>query len=66
MKWNPEHVRGNQLERLRLRLLQFSSHTPDRRIAFWDGRKLLSGTASKHRTKFGMKLNAISRLRYRK
>lgn len=61
--FQPESVRGHQLERLRLRIL--SLPLPDRAVGYWDGRHFQTGTQSKHRTLNGRHINLIARIKRR-
>lgn len=54
-------VRGYQLERLRLRILQ--QFEPDRPFCYWDGRRLHIGINTKHRTPSGRLINTIARIK---
>lgn len=61
-EFQPEQVRGHQLERLRLRLLQLSSK-PVRPFCRWDGKRLQVGMQSTHRTLGGRHINMIARIK---
>lgn len=63
-QYQPEQVRGHQLERLRLRLLQLP-RKPMRPVCTWDGQHLRIGRPSRHRTLSGRHSNMIARIKRR-
>lgn len=63
-QYQPEQVRGHQLERLRLRLLQLP-RKPMRPVCTWDGQHLRIGRPSRHRTLSGRHINMIARIKRR-
>lgn len=63
-RYQPEQVRGHQLERLRLRILQLPSK-PMRPWCRWDGKRLIVGLPSTHRTLGGRHINMIARIKRR-
>lgn len=63
-RFQPEQVRGHQLERLRLAILMQPKH-PMRPFCMWDGKRLHIGSQSHHRTPSGLLINLIARIKRR-